>query len=502
MKLKATVVSILFFIAITCSSHTFADTRYVCADTGNDSNDGSSWETAKATIEAALDIAYSHDTIMLAAGEHILTHQVVVAKPVTITSASGFADTGVNGDNGITSNRCFYVKNTQEPVIFDNLTIGKGYTPDDGAAIYAEPGCNVQIYNCWFLSNIAEGNGGAVVNAYLRRCLINDNISENGGALYNCVVDNSILYQNKAESNGGASCYSTLNNCMILANEAQIGGATFNCDLYNCTVIHNLAYYMGGGAHAGKIYNSILKYNKADYHNDISGTEEIYNSCSSTIPPGKNNINEYPYFVEDSSGYGIDANIKDPRLKSISPCIDAGDNSYAPTNFPWDFQGNLRIWNGTVDMGAHEYGSTIPPPENVTATAGEYFNKVVITWDAHPTAYFYEIWVSTNNSHYTATKLDNIATNSYEHTTTIRGTVYYYWVRAEHTYNISDFSISASGFSKPEIPLAPTGIFASDGTYNDKIRITWNEVTGATSYEIWRSKNNNSASGTEITESA
>ncbi len=35
-------------------------------------------------------------------------------------------------------------------------------------------------------------------------------------------------------------------------------------------------------------------------------------------------------------------------------------------------------------------------------------------------------------------------------------------------------------------PSAPTGVSASDGTYPDKIRVTWNISPDATSYEIWR----------------
>lgn len=35
-------------------------------------------------------------------------------------------------------------------------------------------------------------------------------------------------------------------------------------------------------------------------------------------------------------------------------------------------------------------------------------------------------------------------------------------------------------------PSAPTGVSASDGTYPDKVRITWNLSSGATYYQVWR----------------
>jgi len=40
------------------------------------------------------------------------------------------------------------------------------------------------------------------------------------------------------------------------------------------------------------------------------------------------------------------------------------------------------------------------------------------------------------------------------------------------------------------LPGTPTGVSASDGTYCDKVRITWNTVSGASSYKIYRSTSN------------
>jgi len=43
-------------------------------------------------------------------------------------------------------------------------------------------------------------------------------------------------------------------------------------------------------------------------------------------------------------------------------------------------------------------------------------------------------------------------------------------------------------------PSPPTGVTASDGTYNDKFRVTWKSSSGATAYEVWRNTSNNSGS--------
>jgi len=47
-------------------------------------------------------------------------------------------------------------------------------------------------------------------------------------------------------------------------------------------------------------------------------------------------------------------------------------------------------------------------------------------------------------------------------------------------------------------PDPPSGVAASDGTYSDKVRITWNAATGATAYEVWRHTSNVAASATRI----
>ncbi len=48
----------------------------------------------------------------------------------------------------------------------------------------------------------------------------------------------------------------------------------------------------------------------------------------------------------------------------------------------------------------------------------------------------------------------------------------------------------------PEPPAAPTNVRASNGTHNDRIRITWNSVPGAESYEVWRNDRSNVGTAT------
>lgn len=69
-------------------------------------------------------------------------------------------------------------------------------------------------------------------------------------------------------------------------------------------------------------------------------------------------------------------------------------------------------------------------------------------------------------------------------------------------FSTADGGVIASGwslsFTTTLAPGAPTGVSASDGTFSDRVRVTWGSVTGATSFTIHRSQDNNSAGSTLV----
>lgn len=48
---------------------------------------------------------------------------------------------------------------------------------------------------------------------------------------------------------------------------------------------------------------------------------------------------------------------------------------------------------------------------------------------------------------------------------------------------------------------APTGVSASDGTYTDRVRVTWSAPSGATKYEVWRNTSSSTGTATRIAHS-
>lgn len=74
---------------------------------------------------------------------------------------------------------------------------------------------------------------------------------------------------------------------------------------------------------------------------------------------GSNNINADPLFVDDDGPDNtVGTDDDDLHLQLGSPCMDTGDNSVV-TELT-DLDGNPRIFNGIVDMGAYE--CVLPPP--------------------------------------------------------------------------------------------------------------------------------------------
>ena len=174
----------------------------------------------------------------------------------------------------------------------------------------------------------------------------------------------------------------TLTNCWFSSNESNYhGGAIFShgdshLAAVNCTLVGNRAEAgraLGCGSH-------VATPGTCDLANCIlwDGGREVLRVGGSTITIthsdvwggwlGVGNINADPFFV-DADGPDNDPGNRDDnlRLRVHSPCLDAGDNGALPPDeldldgdgdvaevLPFDMDGNPRIVDGTVDMGAYE----------------------------------------------------------------------------------------------------------------------------------------------------
>src|SRR5206468_2657438 len=108
----------------------------------------------------------------------------------------------------------------------------------------------------------------------------------------------------------------------------------------------------------------------------------------------------------------------------------------------------------------------------------------------------YQVWRNTVSLSSTATQIGSPAAPPFNDTTAAAGTAYYYWVKSTSSCGTSDFSASDIGF-RNVAPAAPTGVAASD-TACSAVNVTWNAVTFATGYQIWRNTANDSSTATQI----
>jgi predicted outer membrane repeat protein len=263
--------------------------------------------------------------------------------------------------------------------------------------------CSPTVINCTFVGNSAHSGGVGMFDWHSASTLINCSFSGNFGR-YGAAMR---IYDSD----------STIINCSFSGNFArQYGGAIYvdrsDVTLTNCTFSSNSADYWelgcGGGIydHLGNssltLTNCIFWNNSdsggVDESAQIHGGTPVVNYCCiqgwTGTWSGLGNVGANPMFARNPNDGGDDWGVGnrkefgdllsigrnddfgDLHLRSqagrwdtnsqswiqddvTSPCIDAGDNSAIPAGVIVDLDGNPRIINGIVDMGAYENSLTL-----------------------------------------------------------------------------------------------------------------------------------------------
>jgi hypothetical protein len=232
------------------------------------------------------------------------------------------------------------------------------------------------LNKCTLIHNSAGCGGGASGASFdsdfvdapvqLNGCTLNDNAAQfEGGGTWFAALTNCILSGNTSYDGGGAY-ESTLNNCALVRNSAvEDGGGAKAGALKNCTVVGNFATSSGGGVSGGlavdeegllylapvALDNCVVYYNQAAQGSNYDNALFRF-SCTFPLPAdGNGNFDTEPFLVDWVRG--------DFHLLSFSPCINAGENAAAPDS-P-DLDGNPRIVDGVVDVGAYEFQAVVSP---------------------------------------------------------------------------------------------------------------------------------------------
>lgn len=339
---------------------------------GNDAKDGSDWANAKLTIQGGVDAQLVYGgRVLVSNGTYAVALPVSVDSPMKLVGFGGRDETIIDGGG---TSQCLLLSDSHSYVegfcitnAYGNYGGGVVCNSDNGPVITncLITGCDADRYggggyygtyiDC-IISDNEAGSGGGLYGAVAINCLISGNeatkqSNSNGGGATSCSLYQCILKDNECTVYGGGAIYGESYSCLFVGNHARYGGGVRYGDHYNATITSNTCTSGSGGAHYAYLYNSIVYGNfRYSSPNDITGSS-VYHTCSPSLTPGVNgNITDDPLFVEPANG--------DYRLSAGSPCIDAGDNGEVFVIV--DLNGNQRIVNGTVDMGAYEYAATGP----------------------------------------------------------------------------------------------------------------------------------------------
>lgn len=291
------------------------------------------------TIQGAIDVCSNGDTVIVRPGTYV---EIInfVGKAITVKSEHGAAVTVIDGNQA--ESVVTFENGEQADSVLDGFTITNG---DDyeGGGIYCNETSPV-ITNNTITGNSATYGGG--IHCWNSSPIISDN-----------TFTGNLAYQG-----GGGIClrrysHSTVTNNLIAANTANFGGG-IECDSSSPTITNNTITGNSAGDSGGGIFcvsggspivtNTILWNNSATFGREIhiySGNPVVTYCDVKGGWYGTGNIDADPLFAD------IDAN--DVHLKRISPCRNSGDNSAVTESN--DFDGDPRIAQGTVDMGADEY---------------------------------------------------------------------------------------------------------------------------------------------------
>ena len=273
-----------------------------------------------------------------------------------------------------TDNSYSVVTITGADVTLDGLTITAGEGGNEtqqGAGLYAgtDTASDVVVTNCLFTNNNADDSGGGAyfhAGGTLINCVFTANSGHfsGGGVLFDgsgtATVVNSTFYNNTIESTGllgsGISVTAVRTTLSFnLRNSILIGNTSPNTLNNEQLSIINI-----GPSNAINIQNNLIEGGTSDDTYLTPGVAGILeaNTLSQDDP-----LVVFASTNEDDDDY--------LRLSNFSPAVGAGDNAYIPAGITTDAAGEMRIQNGTVDLGAYESGVTTPVAQTIMFTSSE-----------------------------------------------------------------------------------------------------------------------------------
>lgn len=292
----------------------------------------------------------------------------------------------VDGED-LFQNRGGGIINHHSSPVLSHISIRNNNAYSAGGGIYNETSSPVLTY-ATILNNNANvaGMGGGMHNylassPVLTYVAIQGNYANyNGGGIYNDnymtssypVLTNVIITDNSSSYSGGGICngnnvHDVLTNVTIGGNTASEGGGIYVSSLTSILQIRNSIIYSntsgisGAGNPAAVITYSLVQQRGSTSNGNMDGYVTD------------------PLFMDPGNG--------DFRLQPASPVINQGNSAYYSADstpdlsaIAADLDGNIRIAESAVDMGAYEANSTPLPLTFINFTAIAEKQRAKLNW--------------------------------------------------------------------------------------------------------------------------